>query len=884
MYFSQNERRRSRIASCSRYAASLALAIGTTAIAAHPSVAANDVERVAKAGVIPTSEHAFAHARLLGHQAGETRMQVTFALPLRNQSALNDLLRRLYDRNDPLYGKYLTPKQFAEQFGASQQDADAVVAYAKSVGLAVDRVSTARNLITLSGPTSTVENAFRVRINRFLMPDGRVVFANDAGPQLPAGIASRIQGVIGLSNITRRHHAHHQRMNAASGIGGQLNGHAGNGPSGGLTPDDIKKAYNLDSVLLRGEGQTVALYELDGYDQADVQAYAQQFNLGNPSVTAVPVEGFSGLPQSIDGQVEVVLDIDMVLALAPALRGVLVYEGDINSDSAVLATWQKIADDNLASVVSTSWGTPEQNTVPFKVFATAEESIFQQMATLGITIFDASGDAGAFDNGTTLSVDDPAGHPTVTGVGGTTLTTKADGTYGSETVWKGTLAQAPFNGGGSGGGVSVIWTIPSWQTTVTTTSSKINRNVPDVALNADPATGYDIYSVAAGGWVPVGGTSAAAPLWAGFTALLNEQRSLVGLTPVGFFNPAIYASATNATVYPTLFNDVTVSDNLFYAAGPGYDNATGWGSFKGAAWIAAITGAAGKSGALTGTVADITGAPVTTALVTVYLKSTGLKIKTVPVDPSGVYSFPTLTAGPTYQVIATAKDYEGQIVSLTVTADATTSQDFTMIPAHLYSSGLQMISAPEDYTNVAGIGTLLAPEHDGITYSPLMYAYVPYQNSYVASPSVPADTLRVGQAYWVRFPDQMYITLQGIATPTNTVFRLPLQAGWNMIGNPFPVNVNIQELKVDTLASSGALPIATSTLVSLPLYSYDQGSNAYVQHNKTDVMQPYVGYWLFAKQACQLVIAPPGGIIPTPPTGLNKPAPTTPYNFRLRHH
>lgn len=171
MYFSQNERRRSRIASSSRYAASIALALGITAIAAHPSVAANDVERVAKAGVIPTSEHAFAHARLLGHQAGETRMQVTFALPLRNQSALNDLLRRLYDHNDPLYGKYLTPKQFAEQFGASQQDADAVVAYAKSVGLTVDHVSTARNLIFVSGPTSTVENAFSVQINRFLMPD-----------------------------------------------------------------------------------------------------------------------------------------------------------------------------------------------------------------------------------------------------------------------------------------------------------------------------------------------------------------------------------------------------------------------------------------------------------------------------------------------------------------------------------------------------------------------------------------------------------------------------------------------------------------------------------------------------------------------------------------
>jgi len=872
MYFSQTDSRRLRIVCSSRFAATSLAALGLSSLVAGPSVANPEVERVARASVVPSSEHVFDHARLLGHQASETQMHIVFTLPLQHQAEMADLQRRLYDHNDPLFGKYLTPQEFSDRFGASQQDAEAVAAYAKSLGLTVDHVSGPRTMITASGPTSVIENAFGVNVNRFLMSDGRIAYANDRGPSIAPEIASKIGGIIGLNNVTRRHHAHHEQLSANGSALGGPTAHAGTGPSGGFAPVDILKAYGLSGTTLKGEGQVVALFELDGYDPSNVTGYTTQFNLGTPNLTNVLVDGFNGLPQSTDGPIEVVLDIDLILAVAPKLKNLLVYEGDINSDASVLATYQKIADDRLATVVSTSWGTAEKTGEGFKQWFEAEDAVFQQMAIEGQTIYDASGDNGAYDDGETLGVDDPAGHPTVVGVGGTTLTTNDDGTYKSEIVWKG--VRNVHNGGGSGGGVSIIWPIPAWQVGVAGTASQTFRNVPDVSLNADPATGYDIYLPQTGiDWQPVGGTSAAAPLWAGFTALINQQRALTGQSSIGFFTPNFYAQAAVPATYAALFHDITVGDNLFYNATVGYDNATGLGTFTGQAWITTFGGATGKNGTLAGTVADTAGAPVAGATVSAYLQSTGLLINTVTTDASGNYSL-SLASGPTYRIKALAANYEGQVVSLTIAPETSTNQNFTLVPAHIYPAGLQMISAPEDYNNIASIGELLFATDLSTTYVADLFTYAPYQRNYVQTPTAPADTLRVGNGYWVRFPVSQYVGIRGNATPTNTVFRQTLQAGWNMIGTPFPVPVNIPAIQADTLASSGPVSISTSPLVRLPLYSYDQSSNLYVTHTSGQI-QPYVGYWIYATQACQLVITPPGGITDTPPT--------QPFHIRLQH-
>ncbi len=202
------------------------------------------------------------------------------------------------------------------------------------------------------------------------------------------------------------------------------------------------------------------------------------------------------------------------------------------------------------------------------------------MAAQGQTIFAASGDSGAYDNRSNtslLSVDDPAAQPYMTAAGGTSLTTAgAGGAWKSETTWS-----------GGGGGISVQWPLPTWQQGVATAANKAStamRNVPDVSLDADPYTGYSIFLN--GGWYLYGGTSCAAPLWAAFTALVNQQRQANGNAPLGFANPIIYSLANASN-----FHDIADgSTNQYYPAVTGYDDATGWGSFNGAFLLTALAG------------------------------------------------------------------------------------------------------------------------------------------------------------------------------------------------------------------------------------------------------------------------------------------------------
>jgi subtilase family serine protease len=206
----------------------------------------------------------------------------------------------------------------------------------------------------------------------------------------------------------------------------------------------------------------------------------------------------------------------------------------------------------------------------------AESVVFKQMAAQGQTIYSAAGDNGADDNGSSLSVDDPSSQPYVVGVGGTKLTIASGGAYQSETTWNG----GSSSNGAGGGGVSTVWTIPSWQAnaaTGKTLGSTTMRNVPDVSLNADPTTGYAIYY--GGQWTVYGGTSCAAPLWAAFTALVNQQRISNGKGAIGFPNGLLYQLGSR---YETDFHDIADgSTNLYYPAVTGYDDATGLGTING---------------------------------------------------------------------------------------------------------------------------------------------------------------------------------------------------------------------------------------------------------------------------------------------------------------
>ena len=413
---------------------------------------------------------------------------------------------------------------------------------------------------------------------QYQAPDGRIFRAPQSDPSVPAPIATRLSGIIGLDTASV-YHTHCKSRLADLTSTRSVAPRGGTGPGGGLTPNDIKAAYNLSGASQSGSGQVLALFELSGYRPSDVAAYEQHFGLPSVPLQNVLIDGYSGADGN--GANEVTLDIELMIALAPGASNIMVYEGP-NSGNGVIDTYNRIATDNLARQISTSWGLDETSAGSSRI---AENAVFQQMAAQGQTIYSAAGDSGAYDNGSTIGVDDPSSQPYVTGVGGTKLKSGVNAVYQSETTWNG----GSIASGAGGGGKSTFWPLPSYQLNSVTTASigsTTMRNVPDVSLNSDPNFGYSIYFH--GQWAIYGGTSCAAPLWAGFTALVNQQRAANGVGALGFANPLIYGIGRSAR-YNSNFHDIAdQSTNLFYPAVKGYDLATGWGSFNGAGLLATM--------------------------------------------------------------------------------------------------------------------------------------------------------------------------------------------------------------------------------------------------------------------------------------------------------
>jgi kumamolisin len=362
----------------------------------------------------------------------------------------------------------------------------------------------------------------------------------------------------------------------------------------GNTPSDTHEQYDLTPLYARGingSGQTIAIASFADYSESNVQTFDQQFSLPTANVSRVNVSagGSSGSPLGVNnGQDEAEMDIEMVHATAPN-AAILMYEAP-NSDQGAVALWSRIVSDNRAKVVTTSWGGPEPMYPASEL--NAIHQLLQEGAAQGQAIFAASGDAGAYDetgvrhgNPNALVVDYPASDPYVTGVGGTSL--QANGPqYAGETAWSD--SSDTTGPAGSGGGLSQSFSRPSWQTGpgVNNQYSNGKRQVPDVSADADPSTGYAVYTIATrsgSSWGVVGGTSAASPVWAGFAALVNQSAG----HPLGFLNPTLYRLGQLSASLPRApYHDVTQGDNLYYPATAGWDFATGWGSFDGAAFVA----------------------------------------------------------------------------------------------------------------------------------------------------------------------------------------------------------------------------------------------------------------------------------------------------------
>jgi uncharacterized repeat protein (TIGR01451 family) len=540
-------------------------------------------DAAAPAGARQLSGHVPAvvsHLSAKGQMGATNTLNLAIGLPVRNAAALTNLLQRLYDPASPDYHHFLTTAEFTAQFGPTEQDYQAAADFAKANGLEVTGTHPNRMVLDVRGRVSDVERAFNVTLKTYRHPtEPRDFFAPDVEPTPNTGLS--ILHVSGLDNYAIPH-PHLKPMPALQPAG--ENPGAGSGPQQSYQGSDFRKAYVPGSTLT-GAGQNVGLLQFDGFYTNDIAAYASQIGLASvPQVVVVPVDG-GVLTPTLFGNPEVSLDIEMILSMSPGVSKIYVYEAPNPSPWEDLLS--RMANDNVAKQLSCSWGGGYPD-------ATAEQ-IFQQMALQGQSFYNAVGDSDAFVGG---DISFPSDSPHITQVGGTTLTTTTNSYYISETVWNWDVEYGTNNdGAGSSGGISTYYTIPSWQTNVSMTAnggSTTMRNVPDVALTADHV--WVIYGSGSSDWF--GGTSCAAPLWAGYTALVNQQAVANGHSTVGFINPAIYAIATGTNNnYTNCFHDTTTgnnewsaSPNLFRAV-TNYDLCTGLGTPNGTNLINALAGA-----------------------------------------------------------------------------------------------------------------------------------------------------------------------------------------------------------------------------------------------------------------------------------------------------
>ena len=479
------------------------------------------------------------------------RLDLAISLPLRNQQALDYALRELYDSASPYFHQWVTAPQFTEFFGPSEEDVQKVIQFAQDHGLTVREVHANRMVVDVSGSVGQVEEAFNVKMVLRQHPtEDRTYFAPDVQPSVEPGVP--ILDVCGLDNFALPQPRHRRQT---------VSNATGSGPGGGYIGNDLRAAY-APAVSLDGTGQVIGLFEFTTAVYAsDISSYCTTAGIPQANITYVLLDGLTTTPTGDTGEQS--LDVEVAHSMAPGAT-IYFYLGNNAID-----IFNRIASDNIAKSSSCSFGvSPPPSTL---------SQVLQQMAAQGQSMYDASGDSGF---GSAFGWDD---NPYMTQVGGTVLTTTgAGGPYKSEVGWN-----------GSGGSISTSFSIPTWQQGIDMTAcggSTTMRNTPDVAMVSDSL--YFVYHNTSGPASGlVGGTSASAPEWAGFTALVNQQAVANGKPTAGFINPAVYAilKGTGNGAYASCLHDITTGNNGKPAV-VGYDLVTGVGTPTGQQLINALSG------------------------------------------------------------------------------------------------------------------------------------------------------------------------------------------------------------------------------------------------------------------------------------------------------
>jgi subtilase family serine protease len=606
-----------------------------------------------------------------------SQMSVDVVLAPQNPVEISALLADVYNTNSKNYQHWLAQGEFYSRFAPTSAQTAAVAAYLRASGLDVEP-TTSPFLLRASGPSSLIESTFKTALHTYRNRRGTTYFSNTSEVQLPQSLIPAVLGVVGLSNTVRLHslaaRPGKQKGSGASScetpyvtaaqlfnyVNNNVNfpyGYGGGPGCNGLTPSQDNAIYGAPNLgpQAEGAGVNLAVFELSAYQHSDIDAWTSYFygrGFRAPLVD-ITVDGGPLNPvcpmndqcpaayEGYAGDVEVDADIEMQLSISPAARHILVYNAPNDyTGQTELDEYTRIAGDDTADVISSSWGECENDAGA--AYAEAENLIFEQMALQGQSLFSAAGDTGAFDcirsDGTTIvNVDDPATQPWVTSVGGTSLEsfnpgTNPDPNYpaGVETVWnvddlcnqsanEGGTSSQPLSGffwcaatGAGGGGNSQFWGRPYYQTgpgitnrytayanrttnCVLARHGKPCREVPDISANADPYTGYAEYCTGSAatpnsqctfsasstpvGWFQIGGTSLSSPLW---SAIIADHDSLWH-GRVGNVNPLLYF-LYNADPQG-FFNDITgihqsTNNNGLFPTTPGYDMSTGIGTPK----------------------------------------------------------------------------------------------------------------------------------------------------------------------------------------------------------------------------------------------------------------------------------------------------------------
>ncbi len=637
-------------------------------------------------------------AQLIGHLPANQTLRFDMVLPLRDRAGLQSFLKELYDPSRPSFHQFLKPQEFTARFGPSQEDWDALVAFAKASGFEVVGGTRDSRDLWLSGTVANIERAFHVNLGVYRdLTEDREFFAVDREPTVD--LPFQLWHITGLDNDSRPHPLYVKKSDYARTHGIDPNkvvSHAttGSGPDASFLGSDMRAAY-YGGTALTGSGQNLALFEFAGTDLSDLSTYYKNVGQTEPfTPTLISTGGFgtscvdSG--SSACDDTEQTLDMTQFMGMAPGAKMLYMYVcGDVLangsgsiSDTACISAMVTDTDAPLSMQISCSWGwTPAD--------PSTLDPYFEQMASQGQNFFAASGDDQAWSSSNEAW---PADDANIVSVGGTDLTTSgAAGPWASETAWV-----------DSGGGVSPDdIAIPSWQTSADSCSgcSKTLRNGPDVSGNAN-FTYYVCADQTTCTANEYGGTSFAAPMWAGYTALANQQAATNDET-IGYINPTMYPAAEGSS-YSTYLHDITSGSCGKYSAATGFDLCTGWGSPNTTGMInllapsstspsftlsvspSSLTITQGSSGTSTITVTDVGGFTGSVTLAASGLPS-GVTAS-FSTNPTTSTSTLTLTASSTATTGAATVTITGTSGSLSATTTVSLTVNSTTSPAFSVSA------------------------------------------------------------------------------------------------------------------------------------------------------------------------------------------------------